>query len=146
MITRRDVVVAFFAAGMTLCLFAVAGQKTPVMHSSIFDWNSIPAEQTDIGAVRHFFQTPTATLDELECHVTTVNPGATSHPPHQHPDEELVIIKEGTVEAFANGETKTIGPGSLIFCASNQLHGVRNVGKVPATYFAIRWTSPGMKK
>jgi predicted dehydrogenase len=146
MITRRDTAVAFFAIVATLCTVAVAGQKTPVMQSSIFDWNSIPAEQTDIGAVRHFFQAPTATLDELECHVTTVSPGATSHPPHQHPDEELVIMKEGTVEAFANGETKTIGPGSIIFCASNQLHGVRNIGKVPATYFAIRWTSPGTKK
>ena len=51
-----------------------------------------------VGVSRQFFRSPTATLDELECHVTTLNPGESSHPPHKHPDEELVIIKEGTVE------------------------------------------------
>ena len=43
-------------------------------------------------------QQPTATLDELEIHITTLNKGETPHAPHQHPDEELVIVKEGTVE------------------------------------------------
>ena len=46
--------------------------------------------------------TGTATLDELECHITTLNPGETPHPPHKHPDEELVIVKEGTVESLVN--------------------------------------------
>ena len=46
---------------------------------------------------------PTATLDELEYHVTTLNPGQSPHPPHQHPNEELIIVKEGAVEAYLNG-------------------------------------------
>ena len=87
-----------------------------------------------------------ATLDELECHVTTLKPGATSHAPHKHPNEELVIVKEGTVEALVNGETKRAGAGSVIFNASNQLHAIRNVGDGPATYHVINWSSPGMLK
>ena len=87
-----------------------------------------------------------ATLDELEMHVTTLNPGQTSHAPHKHPNEELVIVREGTVEVLVQGEWKRLGPGSGIFNASNELHGLRNVGTTPTTYHVVNWTSPGMKK
>ena len=141
MITRRDLVVAFAAIAATLCIVAVAEQKAPIMQSAAFDWNSIPVKQTAVGSTRSFFRAPTATLDELELHVTTLNPGQTSHPPHQHPNEELVIIKEGTIEALVQGEWKRVGEGSVIFNASNQLHGLRNVGTTPATYHVINWKS-----
>jgi quercetin dioxygenase-like cupin family protein len=78
--------------------------------------------------------------------VTTLNPGLSSHPPHKHPNEELVIIKEGTVEALVNGELKKAGPGSVIFNASNELHAIKNVGTTPATYHVINWRSPGAQK
>ena len=141
MITRRDLVVAFIAIGVTLGVVAVADQKAPVMQSAAFDWNLIPGKQTPVGSTRSFFKAPTATLDELELHVTTLNPGQASHPPHQHPNEELVIIKEGTVEALVQGEWKRVGEGSVIFNASNQLHGLKNVGTTPATYHVINWSS-----
>ena len=141
MITRRDLVVAFAAASVVLCVLAFADQKAPVLGSAVFDWNSISSKETPVGSVRQFFKAPTATLDELELHVTTLNPGQASHPPHQHPNEELVIVKEGTVEALVNGEWKKVGPGSVIFNASNQLHGIRNAGSGPATYHVINWKS-----
>src|SRR4029450_125031 len=102
--------------------------------------------QKNTGPTRHFSRAPPATLDELECHVTTLNPGESPHPPHQHPDEELIIIKEGTVESLVNGQLKTVGPGSVIFQAGKQEHGIPNVGKTPAVYHVIKWNSPGMLK
>lgn len=146
MITRRDIIVATVTAGLTLFIGSLARSETSVMGSSVFDWNMIAVKQTKTGAVRQFFRAPTTTLDELECHVTTLNPGESPHPPHKHPDEELIIVKEGTVEALVNGEMKRVGPGSVIFQASNQVHGLRNVGNGPATYHVIRWNSPGMLK
>ena len=142
MITGRDVTVALIAASATVCLATAANEQPPVMQSSVFDWNAIPARQTNVGFVRSFFKAPTATLRELELHVTSLNPGQASHPPHQHSNEELVIVKEGNVEALVNGEWKRVGPGSVIFNASNQLHGLRNVGSTPATYHVINWYSP----
>jgi XRE family transcriptional regulator, regulator of sulfur utilization len=146
MIKSRDVIVALIAISATLLAVAVAQSPIPVMQSSAFDWNTIPAKKTEVGAVRQFFRTPTATLDELECHVTTLKPGETSHAPHKHPNEELVIVKEGTVEVLVNGEMKRVGQGSVIFNASNQMHALRNVGTTPATYHVINWKSPGMLK
>jgi len=146
MITRRDLVVAAVAACATIAAVTLAQSDKTVIGSSIFDWSTIKAEPTKSGARRQFFAAPTATLDQLSCHSTTVNPGEAAHPPHQHPDEELIIVKEGTIESLQNGETRRVGPGSVLFQAPNQLHGVRNVGQTPATYYVIRWLSPGMLK
>jgi quercetin dioxygenase-like cupin family protein len=145
MITRRDLFVALFAVAVTLGAVA-AHPQTPLMHSALFEWNNVTAKPTEVGAARQFFRSPTATLDELELHVTTLNPGLSSHPPHKHPNEELVIIKEGTVEALVGGEWRRAGPGSVIFNASNELHALRNVGTTPATYHVINWRSPGTQK
>jgi len=138
MITRRDMLVALIAVVGTAGAFAIADQ-TPIMGSAAFDWNSISAKPTEVGSVRSFFKTRTATLEELEVHVTTLDPGKSPHPPHQHPNEEMVIVRQGTVDVLVNGEWKRVGPGSVIFFASNQLHGLRNVGTEQAIYHVINW-------
>ena len=55
-------------------------------------------------------------------------------------------MKDGTLETFQSGATRRVGPGGIIFQASNELHNVTNVGKTPATYFVIGWDVPGAKK
>ena len=136
MFSRRDVFMALGAATLTAGAFALAGHGR-VLGSTAIDWNSVPVQSTATGSVRSFVRSPTATLQELEIHVTTLNPGQEPHPPHRHAHEELLILKEGTVEALINGEWKRVGPGSVIFFASNQWHGLRNVGTVPAVYHVI---------
>jgi quercetin dioxygenase-like cupin family protein len=144
LLKSRDLVVAATAASVTMALVSAAPRA--VLPSTAFPWDGVPVRKTEVGSVRQVVRSPTATLDELEIHITTLNPGQTSHAPHQHPNEELLVVKEGTVEALVNGEWKKLGVGSVIFQASNQLHGIRNVGSGPATYHVINWSSPGMKK
>ena len=147
MFTRRELVIAVSSIVLTLTVVVGAKQVEPkVMGSSIFDWNQMEAVPSKVGFTRKVFQAPTATLDELECHITTLNPGATPHEPHKHADEELIIIKEGTVESLNGGVLKRVGPGSIIFQAANQLHSIRNIGSTPATYHVFKWNSPGMLK
>jgi quercetin dioxygenase-like cupin family protein len=145
-LSRRDLIIALISGSAAIGLFSAAENKpAAVMGSSVFDWNSIKVQTNAIGSFRKFFQTPTVTLDELECHVTTLNPGLMPHPPHKHANEEIIIIREGTLEVTQNGETKRIGPGSVIFNASNVMHSLKNVGNTPAVYHVISWYSPGMK-
>jgi quercetin dioxygenase-like cupin family protein len=143
-LSRRDLVVASIAIALTFCATTLSQSKLPTMKSSVFDWNKVAMEKTEKGGLRNFFDTRTETLDQLEVHVTTLNPGVTSHVPHQHPNEEMIIVKEGVVEELVSGEFKKVGAGSIIFQAPNQLHTIRNAGDTPATYFAIKWVSPGM--
>jgi quercetin dioxygenase-like cupin family protein len=141
MITRRDIVVALIAASGTLAVVGAQQPAAALLKSRVFDWTTMTAKDNAYGSVRSLVRAPTVTLNELEMHVTTLNPGQTSHATHQHPNEELIILREGTLETLSLGEWKRIGPGSIIFNASNDLHGVKNVGTVPAVYHVVNWKS-----
>jgi quercetin dioxygenase-like cupin family protein len=139
--TRRDAVVALVAVVLTLAAVAGTSARADVLGSTLFDWAALTPQPNRTGEVRRVVQKPTATLEELEIHITTLRPGEQSHPPHQHVNEEILIVKEGTVEALVAGELKRGGPGSLIFQASNVPHNIKNVGSTPATYHVINWKS-----
>jgi quercetin dioxygenase-like cupin family protein len=149
MITRRDVVVAAVAAlaasATTGAAVALAqAPAKPVMHSSVFDWASFKAEATKTGSRRECLDARTATMERLETHVTTLNPGEMPHPPHKHPEEELIVVKEGVLEATQNEKPHRVEAGGLIFQASNEMHGLRNIGKTPAVYYVIKFVPPGL--
>ena len=125
-------------------LATVAAQKR-VQKSTVYEWATTDTKPNEWGAVRQVMRTPTPTLDELEIHISTLAPGKSPHAPHQHQHEELLVVKDGTLETFQSGATRRVGPGGIIFQASNELHNVTNVGSTPATYFVIGWTIPGAK-
>lgn len=141
-VTPRDLTIAAIAAAASWSAGALAQNVPAILGPAVFDWNAMEAKKTDVGALRSVVRAPTATLSELEMHITTLNPGLASHPPHQHPNEELVILREGTVEVLSGGAWKRLGPGSIVFNASNSPHALRNVGDTPATYFVINWQTP----
>ncbi len=140
MMTRRDVVVGLLAMPSVLRAAAIATEEQPILGPTVFNWNEMKAEKTPVGEVRPLCKSPTATLDQLEMHVTTLNAGQTSHPPHRHVNEELIIIREGECETLSNGKWIKIGPGSVVFNASNSLHGFRNTGTTAAVYHVINWS------
>jgi len=138
MITRRDFVVALAAASVAIAGIALAQPSKPVMHSCVFNWADLKVTPTKQGERRAVFDAPTPALADLECHITTLNPGESPHPPHRHADEELMIIKEGTVEALQGDKTNLVTAGGIIFEASNEFHGLRNIGTNRATYFVLK--------
>jgi len=89
------------------------------------------------GEVRSVTQGTTPTGEQVEVHETTLKPGASPHAPHRHKQSEFWLIAKGTLEVTINDKSYQLGPGSVGFAASNDLHGVKNVGTVPATYFVI---------
>lgn len=145
MISRRDLLTALVASAITLACASIAQEPAKLLDSSAWKWEDMTAKKTDVGELRPVVRAPTRTLDELEMHITTLNAHTASHPPHTHPNEEMVIIREGTLQAHVNGREVVVGPGSVLFFASMQPHAVQNIGDVPATYFVINWASPGSK-
>ena len=114
----------------------------PKLPSTIFDWEKLKVITTTNGVRRDLFDAPTDTLDRIHCHITTLNPGQNSGDPRRHLQEEVIIIKEGTIEAAVDGRTQTAGPGSVIFFAANAVTRLRNAGTGPATYTVIYYYTP----
>ena len=140
---RRDMAVAAIAATVTGSVFGLAqATNAGVIGASVYTLESMTMSKTPIGEYRQVIKGPTATLEQLEVHITTLNPGASSHPPHHHPNEELILIREGTLETLSNGEWKRVGPSSVIFNSSESWHSLRNVGTEPARYFVVNWRTP----
>jgi XRE family transcriptional regulator, regulator of sulfur utilization len=144
-LNRREISILMVGLGAGIAATVLADQATKpaVLASGVYAWESLPVEKTGSGERRAVFDAGTATVDRLETHLTTVNAGSALHAAHRHPDEELVFVQTGVLEATINGATARASAGSVIFFASNDLHGVRNAGDGPASYFVLRWTSPG---
>jgi quercetin dioxygenase-like cupin family protein len=106
--------------------------------STVLDWAQLPVKATKTGERREVVDSPTATLTHLECHVTTLNPGLAAHAPHRHPDEEIILVKDGTLDVTINGRTQPAGPGDILFFSSNDEHGMKNSGATTATYYVMR--------
>ena len=130
-----------FASCSSVYAADAAAPAAAKLGSTAFIWESLKVEPTPVGERRDVARNPTATLQEFESHISTLNPGMPSHPPHRHPQEELIILREGNLSVHINGVDTEVGPGSLFFFASYDSHAVRNVGKTPATYYVINFTT-----
>jgi quercetin dioxygenase-like cupin family protein len=73
----------------------------------------------------------------IELHETELGAGRAPHPPHNHLHEELLIIREGTLEVTIAEQTARLGAGSVAYIASGEQHGWRNVGETRARYLVL---------
>ena len=142
MLTHRKFILVLLSA-LTTAGLAVQAQsdKTSAMTSTAIEWNSVEVKTNANGSSRKFFEGPTANLEVLECHASTLNPGATNHVILKRPNDEVIIVKEGTIEAFEGDKWIRVGPGSVIFNAANVPQSMRNVGDGPATYHVVMFRS-----
>ena len=103
-----------------------------------------PSELVDGCRVFTHYNGPTDQLSGMCAGMCVLEPGASPHPPHRHPEEEFLIIASGTGEIECAGKTTEVGPGAVMYCAGNVLHGVKNTGKVPMTFYWSKWLAKGV--
>jgi mannose-6-phosphate isomerase-like protein (cupin superfamily) len=143
---RRDLFVAFAA----LAAMAANGQaeaQTPqqgrmttgaLSKSRVFRFKDLPLVKLDNGGIQRPVMSGTLPTGEfIEVHETVLPAGRTPHPPHHHPNSEWLFIQAGTLEYNDDGRIVAVGPGDIVFSASNVSHGLNNVGKTDATYIVF---------
>jgi quercetin dioxygenase-like cupin family protein len=142
-LNRRDLCVALsaFAAlgSVSAQAQAVAGGGDKVLSDSqAFPFDKLPVSHSKNGGEsRHVIQGVLPTGESVEMHETTLPPGQMPHPPHKHRHSEFMMIREGSVEFDNDGQKTQVGPGGVIFAASDKMHGLKNVGTTAAQYFVI---------
>jgi quercetin dioxygenase-like cupin family protein len=120
-------------------------QGTRPAHSLVIAADSTRSRSGVAAQIRSLLDTTTVTLDRLEVHKTSLVPGASPHPPHRHSHEELMLVERGTLEVLQEGAIRKATAGAMIFEASNELHGLKNVGADTATYWVIAMYPRGLK-
>jgi len=109
----------------------------------VLDLDSVPADKQSGCTVFVHYNGPTDQLSGMCTGMAVLEPGASPHPPHQHPEEEFLIVASGTGEIECGGVTTPVGPGAIMYCAGNTLHGIVNTGKVPMTFYWSKWLARG---
>lgn len=116
--------------------------KTDKVESKVYSFSEVKVEKTGTGEKRQLIDGETTHLENFEIHTTTLNPGTAPHGSHVHANsEEIVFIKEGNLKITINNNSKEMGPGSVALIMPGDEHGIVNTGKVPATYYIIRYKS-----
>ena len=103
------------------------------------DWKEVPYKTHDKGGIRRMFDCGTVMTKRFEMHVTTLNAGLWSHPPHTHRAAEILLLMDSTAQESIDGVMQPAGIGDVIFLESNVPHGIQNTSKGSCTYFAFQF-------
>jgi mannose-6-phosphate isomerase-like protein (cupin superfamily) len=135
--TQRREIVKLAALSAFAAPFGLAGDKR--LTDSVVQANKAQITHQPFGDVTVFFEGPTSYMKSITAGSLKLKPGMEPHPPHQHPEEEFMIVTEGAGDILVNGQTVRVGPGSMMYCEANQLHGVKNTGDVPLLFYYYKF-------
>jgi cation diffusion facilitator family transporter len=114
-------------------------QNMPKLFDVVMDPATAKFTKEPFGDHSLYFEGPTNELKLMVAGSLLLNPGASPHPPHQHPEEEFLLVTEGTGEILVDGKINQVGPGSMMYCDGNQMHGIENTGKEPMLFYYYKW-------
>jgi mannose-6-phosphate isomerase-like protein (cupin superfamily) len=138
-ITRREVCGVFPALLPLFSNLKVFAAEDQGVSSGVFPFENAPMHVANNSApVRLMLRGKLATGEGVEVHQTLLPPGGSpTSSTHHHPHSEMWLIREGTIELTVNDKKFRLEPGSVGFVRSNEEHGIRNAGTVPANYFVV---------
>jgi quercetin dioxygenase-like cupin family protein len=138
--SRRDL--GFLLSALTVTTAATtaatnAAAQSAALPSRTYQYDGLPVTANGPNRARAILKGETHAGFPIELHETELAPGERPHPPHHHLHEEMVLVREGTLEVTISGRSANLGAGSVAYVASNEEHGWRNVGTARARYFVF---------
>jgi quercetin dioxygenase-like cupin family protein len=130
---RKTLILLGLASVMCLSLSIFKG-----LESSVYDWEKLTVKKTPSGDIRSFFLSPTRSLAEFDIKAVTLNQGTKGNG-YQIKDgfDELIIVKEGTIEILVNNEKKILAEGSVIVASAGDEVYITNPGSSNSVYYWI---------
>jgi quercetin dioxygenase-like cupin family protein len=131
---RRDLFK--IAAFQAMAAAAVAADKIP---NSTMNQGQAKITKEPFGDLRIYLDGSTDQLKAMTFGSLLLKPGMTPHPPHEHPEEEIMIVTEGSGEISVEGKVTKVAAGTSMYCAAGKLHGIVNTGKTPLMFYFFKW-------
>jgi mannose-6-phosphate isomerase-like protein (cupin superfamily) len=135
--TRRSLALLLPAIASAQQRAQTGAAEKGVLPSKAYPFEELTGRQTATIKSYQILSGDTHSGHRLDLHESELPGGMAPHPPHKHVHEELLFVREGEMEIMINGHATRLGPGSCAYIASNDLHGYRNPGTVPAKYFVL---------
>lgn len=132
---RRETLSGLFA----LAAAATAKGASAGWPDAVFKLEDAKTEKHPFGELTVFFDGKTGGLKSLVAGTLLLYPGQEPHPPHQHPEEEIMIVTEGQGTIVVGGKTYQVENGAIMFSEANKLHGVKNTGSQPFRFYYMKW-------
>ena len=107
--------------------------------NSVVDMSKAKLSKETFGDLRVYFDGPTDQLRVMTAGSLLLKPGMSPHAPHKHPEEEIMVVTEGAGEISVEGKVTKVGPGSMMYCAADHMHGIVNTGKTPLMFYYYKW-------
>ncbi len=117
---------------------------SPQFLSAIVSQSEGKSEEFEWGTFITYFTDDTLSLKDVLVGVALINPGQEIHPPHQHIEEEYLMVTEGQGEWVVNGEVSEANPGDVLYTAPWEWHGIMNTGDTTMTFVVIKWVGKGV--
>ena len=120
-------------------------EKSPRLMSRVCRW-PVPLPPDDSAGWKPYpqFRGSTAEIRDLSCHVSVLTPGSCPHPPHTHPEEELLLVLSGEVEVtlpHAPTPQRRLGSGEFVYYPAEYPHTLQAISEQPAEYLMLKWVA-----
>lgn len=141
----RRAVVAVFGLAFAFGAGAIFSRTTAqTFLSNVVTRNTAKLERADWGDFYTYFQGETyGTRDALNG-VAEIKPGMEIHPPHQHAEEEFLMVLAGAGTWHVNGKTFAAQQGDILYAAPWDVHGIKNTGDQVLKFVVWKWNNRGV--
>lgn len=138
-LTLVGAVTLSFTAGVL-----VSAPRYDVQSSAILSQKQAKRQDFDWGTLYTYYEGESyGTKDGLAA-VAVIKPGREIHPPHEHAEEEYLMVVEGEGTWHLNGKEQPARAGDMQYAAPWDVHGVSNTGKTPLTFVVWKWNNKGV--
>ena len=124
---------------LTLAVAARGEGAGTTWPDTVLTLETAKTEKHPFGELTVFCDGKTSQLKSMVAGSLLLYPGQEPHPPHQHPEEEIMIVTEGQGTILVAGKNREVAPGALMYCEANHLHGVKNTGSKPLRFYYMKW-------
>jgi mannose-6-phosphate isomerase-like protein (cupin superfamily) len=136
MLNRRAFLGASAAALPVLAQLAIAEQGH--LSSLVIDPTTAKLSHESYGDLSIYFDGSTEQLRQLTAGSLVLKAGMVPHPPHQHPEEEIMLVTEGAGEITVEAKAYPVAAGSMMYCSAQRLHGI-TAGPHGLTFYFYKW-------
>ena len=148
-IRRLLLFTALITAGFATAWFLlprIQGQAPPEegLRSAVIRAHDAAPTHGDWGQWLRYFRGDTHGTRDMVVLAVTLKPRHAPHPPHQHAEEEFMILTEGSGTWTLNDKEMPARKGDVLYASPWALHGLKNTGDTPLTYYMVKWSNKGV--